>query len=59
LGIGLLLLDEAEFRKEKQDYSEPLFEHDQCGAQRESPRTESWGVHNETRRGSLGSETPV
>ena len=24
-------------------------------ASRESPRTEGWGVHNETRRGSLGS----
>ena len=28
-------LDDAEFRKEKQDYSEPLFERDQCEAQRE------------------------
>lgn len=32
---GLFPLDEVEFQKEKQDYSETMFEYAQCGAQRE------------------------
>jgi hypothetical protein len=42
--------------KSKQEHNELLFERDQCGTQRELPRPGGWGIHNETCKGSLGSE---